>query len=68
MKVVSTKLSNTEWEELIEYCNNTSCTIAEYVRKLILREQGKTESSKPNAPKKPISLEEMLRILSKKKC
>ncbi|MFY3740642.1 MAG: hypothetical protein HMLIMOIP_001083 [Candidatus Nitrosomirales archaeon] len=38
MTVVSTKLSNAEWEKLVDKCNKSGCTIAEYVRRLILRE------------------------------
>src|SRR5438105_13709224 len=35
MKVVSTKLSNPEWEELQTKCNEGGVTIAEYLRSVI---------------------------------
>ena len=35
MKVVSTKLTNSEWEKLLHVCNNKGVTIAEYIQELI---------------------------------
>ena len=38
MKVVSTKLSNMEWEKLVDKCNGRGMNIAEYLRTLIQRD------------------------------
>jgi len=35
MKVVSTKLTNPEWEALMDKCNERGMTIAEHLRELI---------------------------------
>ncbi|MFY3739820.1 MAG: macrodomain Ter protein organizer (MatP/YcbG family) [Candidatus Nitrosomirales archaeon] len=35
MKVISTKLSNPEWEQLVDKCNERGITLAEYIRELI---------------------------------
>jgi hypothetical protein len=40
MKVASTKLTNPEWEELQNMCNDSGLTIAEYLRQLIRNETG----------------------------
>jgi|GEM_PF-6868597 len=38
MKVASTKLSNAEWEKLVDKCNERGMNIAEYLRTLIQRD------------------------------
>jgi hypothetical protein len=45
MKTVSTKLSNPEWEVLVDKCNEKGITLAEYVRELIKND---------SADKKPV--------------
>jgi len=35
MKVVSTKVTNPEWEALVDKCNEKGTTIAEYLRELL---------------------------------
>jgi len=68
MKVVSTKLSNTEWEKLIDRCNEKGTTIAEYLRELIKGDINKI--SVPDIQGKEQSLKSELRKLlesSKKK-
>jgi len=35
MKVVSTKVTNPEWEALVDKCNESGVTISEYLRELL---------------------------------
>lgn len=35
MKVISTKVTNPEWEALLDICNENGMTIAEYLRELL---------------------------------
>ncbi len=38
MKVVSTKLTNPEWQKVVDECNQRGVSLAEYLRELIRRD------------------------------
>ena len=47
LKVVSTKLTNTEWEKLLDECNRRGVSIAELVRDVLMASLGGKVFSQP---------------------
>ncbi len=70
MKVVSTKLSNPEWERVVDKCNERGLTMAEYLRELIKNDSGdktSVEDVQENKKFSELELEQLLQALAKEK-
>jgi len=52
MKVVSTKVTNEEWEALVDKCNERGMTIAEYLRDLMQKDSDNVVRTATNREEK----------------
>ena len=70
MRVASTKLSNEEWEKLVDKCNGRGMNIAEYLRTLIQRDSNEEkviENMQKNEARDDSELKKLVESLVKNK-